>query len=316
MASSTYVGSPPWMERMWAYSSAVRPRATAASRLARRCSPALIGPPLRRAGCSMIDWKKTRPSVPPARPASTEFSGCGIRPNTLKSSLHTPAMSSSAPFGLEPPMVRAAALAGFAAVGGAVAQHDLAVVAQAGQRVGVDPVVALVVLDHDAQHVARLGDLGEGRAGVLDAQVDVAADELEADVADQRARQQVGLGEDLEAVADAHDQSAVGREVGDRRHDGTETGDRAAAQVVAVGEPAGDDDGLDAAQVGVFVPEPHRFGAGEGGDGVPGVVVGVDAREDADADAGGAVAVGAHGRGVVSGTGTKDEAVGLTLRRR
>jgi len=69
-------------------------------------------------------------------------------------------------------------------------------------------------------------------------------------------------------------------------------------------------------QVGVFVPEPDRFGAGERGDGVPGVVVGVDAGKHADADTGGAVAVGADGRGVVSGTGTGDEAVGLTLRRR
>ena len=179
----------------------------------------------------------------------------------------------------------AAALAGLGAVGGAVAQHDLAVVAHAGQGVGVDPVVALVVLDDDAQHVAGLGRLGEGRAGVLDAQVDVAADELEADVADERARQQVGFGQDLEAVADAHDEAAAGGEVGDRGHDGAEAGDGAAAQVVAVGEAAGDDDGVDVAQVGVLVPEPDRLGAGEGGDGVPGVVVGVDAREHADADA-------------------------------
>ncbi len=51
-------------------------------------------------------------------------------------------------------------------------------------------------------------------------------------------------------------------------------------------------------------------------DGVGGVVVGVDAGKDADADAHGTAAVGAHGRGVVSETGARDEAVGLTLRRR
>src|ERR1035437_5357115 len=48
-----------------------------------------------------IDWKKTRPSVPPARPGSTEFSGCGMRPKTLKAALQTPAMPSRAPLGLE-----------------------------------------------------------------------------------------------------------------------------------------------------------------------------------------------------------------------
>ena len=158
------------------------------------------------------------------------------------------------------------------------------------------------MLDDDAQHVAGVGRLGEGRAGVLDAQVDVAADELEADVADERAGQQVGFGQDLKAVADAHDEAAVGGEVGDRGHDRAEARDRPAAQVVAVGEAARDDDGVDAAQVGVFVPQPDRFGAGEGGDGVGGVVVGVDAGKDADPDARGTVA-GAHDRAVAWGRG-------------
>jgi len=118
----------------------------------------------------------------------------------------------------------------FAAVGLAVAQHDLAIPLHAGERAGVDPVVALVVLDHDAQHVAGLGRLGEGRAGVLDAQVDVAAHELEAHVANERARQQVRLAQDLKAVADAHDEAAARGEVGDRPHDGTEAGDRPASR--------------------------------------------------------------------------------------
>ena len=138
---------------------------------------------------------------------------------------------------------------------------------------------------------------GERRAGVLDAQVDVAADELEADVADERAGQQVGFGQDLKAVADAHDQAAVGGEVGDGGHDRAEARDRAAAQVVAVREAARDDDRVDVVEARVLVPEPDRLGALEGGDGVGGVVVGVDARKDADPDAHRSHG-GAHDRGV------------------
>ena len=43
-----------------------------------------------------------------------------------------------------------------------------------------------------------------------------------------------------------------------RLHHRREARDRADAQVVAVGEPAGDDDGVDAVEVAVGVPEEHR----------------------------------------------------------
>ena len=46
-------------------------------------------------------------------------------------------------------------------------------------------------------------------------------------------------------------------------HHRREPGDRAAAQVVAVGEAAGQHDRVDAVQVGVGVPERDRLGAGD-----------------------------------------------------
>jgi hypothetical protein len=72
-------------------------------------------------------------------------------------------------------------------------------------------------------------------------------DEPEARVPGERARQQVRLAQDLEAVADAENrQSRPGR--GDQlAHDRGEPGDRAAAQVVAVGETSGEDDRVGAA---------------------------------------------------------------------
>src|SRR5659263_17639 len=60
-------------------------------------------------------------------------------------------------------------------------------------------------------------------------------------------------------------------------------------RVVAVAEPAGQDDGLDTLEVGVLVPQVLRAGAGKGGDGVIGVGVAVAPGEHDDAEA--------HGRG-------------------
>ena len=82
-----------------------------------------------------------------------------------------------------------------------------------------------------------------------------AADEFEAAIADQRAGEQAGFGQDLEAVADAEHEPAIGGELLDGLHDGREFGDRPAAQVVAIGEASGEDDGIDIAQGGGVVPD-------------------------------------------------------------
>ena len=175
-----------------------------------------------------------------------------------------------------------------------VAQDDLVVGVHARQRLGVDRVVALVVLDHDAQELALAAGAGERGAVVLDAQVHVAAHELEARVAQQGARQQARLDEDLEAVADAHHEAAVRGEVLHGLHDRAEARDGAAAQVVAVAEAARQDDGVDALEVGVLVPEVVGAGVGEGADGVVGVGVAVRAGEDDDTDAGALLASVSH----------------------
>ena len=70
--------------------------------------------------------------------------------------------------------------------------------------------------------------------------------------------QQAGLGEHLEAVADADDRAAARRELGDRVHHRREPGDRAGAQVVAVREATGHDDRVDAVDRVVAVPAAAR----------------------------------------------------------
>ena len=74
-------------------------------------------------------------------------------------------------------------------------------------------------------------------------------------IADQRAGQQPGFAEDLEPVADAQDQAAVVGELLDGLHHRAEPRDRAAAQIIAVAESAGHDDGVGVAERSFLVPD-------------------------------------------------------------
>ena len=121
--------------------------------------------------------------------------------------------------------------------------------------VGRRVVVALAVRDRNPQHLARVRAARERRVGLLDADVDVLAAELEAAVAQHRARQQARLEQDLEAVADAEHRTAARGERLHRRHDRREARHRAGAQVVAVREAAGQDDDVGALQARVLVPD-------------------------------------------------------------
>lgn len=104
-------------------------------------------------------------------------------------------------------------------------------------------------------------------------------------VADERAGQEVRLAQDLEAVADAQDGQASSGLAHDFTHDGGGRGDRAAAQVVAVGEAAWDHDRVHAVQVGVLVPQGHGLRTRDFHR-AGGIAVIEGAREGDDSDAG------------------------------
>jgi hypothetical protein len=93
----------------------------------------------------------------------------------------------------------------------------------------------------------------------------------------------VCLGENLETVADAQNRAAGAGEVFERGHHPGEAGDGAWPQVVAVGEAARHDHGVDALEVRVGVPELDRFGP-DPLDRVKGVPVAIRAGEDGDPD--------------------------------
>ena len=84
-------------------------------------------------------------------------------------------------------------------------------------------------------------------------------------VLDHGTGQKVCFGQDLEAVANTqHGQLGIRVcRVDDLGHQGSKSGDGACAQVVAIGEAAGDDDGVNIGQGGIGMPKFDGGGAGE-----------------------------------------------------
>ena len=181
---------------------------------------------MRSRAASTSEARSSAPSPEPSS-GSTACSGCGISPSTFPASLQTPATSPH----------RAVRVL-------RVAEDDLAGRLELGEQLRRRRTSTLAVLHGDRQLLPQLAARRERRLRPLDAHADVPAHERERRVRAQHARQQAGLAEDLEAVADPEHRA--------RRRPRTratasmhrgEAGDRAAAEVVAVREPAGEHDG-------------------------------------------------------------------------
>ena len=198
---------------------------------------------MRVRAASTSEASTSAPSPEPSS-GSTACSGWGMRPMTLPSALRTPATSATRRRSGSRP-ARSEARSGRpprARRGGRAAANQQP-----------SPCLTGIV-----RRWPGCAARGERRVGPLDAERDVAADEASDAFGPQDAGQEAGLAEDLEAVADPEHEPAVGGEVGDGAHDRREAGDRAAAQVVAVGEAAGEDDCVDARAAPRRVPDERR----------------------------------------------------------
>ena len=98
-----------------------------------------------------------------------------------------------------------------------VAQDHAVFVAEPTQCLGIAHVVAFEMVDRHPQHGAGRRQPGEHRRDVSTRSSTVSHRNVRPDVLLQRAGQQPGLGEHLEAVADADDRTTGRREVGRRR---------------------------------------------------------------------------------------------------
>jgi hypothetical protein len=96
--------------------------------------------------------------------------------------------------------------------------------------------------------------------------------------------QQPGFGQDLKAVADPEQRATGGGECLHRGHDRREPRDRTGAEVVAVGEPAGEDHGVGSLEAGVLVPHELGLLSEHVFHGVVGVVIAVGSGKDDDGE--------------------------------
>ena len=122
-----------------------------------------------------------------------------------------------------------------------------------------------------------------GGIGALDPQIDVAADETQLRVAHQHAGQQPRLAGDLKAVAHREHEAALRREGAHRVHDRRPRRDGAAAQIIAVGKAARNDDEVGAGrQLAVGMPNHRRLAAGYQLERARHVALAIDAGKDDD----------------------------------
>jgi hypothetical protein len=109
------------------------------------------------------------------------------------------------------------------------------------------------------------------------------ADEAQIGVAHQDAGQEPGFDQDLKAIADTENQPALGGMSSHRVHDGRPRGDCPAAQIIAIGKAAGQQDEISASGQGsLTVPDEGRLFAGHFLDGADRIPLTIRAWEEND----------------------------------
>src|SRR5262249_26165757 len=121
---------------------------------------------------------------------------------------------------------------------------------------------------------------GERRVGPLDADVDVLTDVFQASVAHQRAGQQAGLSQNLEAVANAQNNAAITGKIIDGLHYRRESRDPACPQVIPVRESPGKNYRVITIYLLFFMPNEINGLANDFADHVVRVVIAIGAGEN------------------------------------
>ena len=165
----------------------------------------------------------------------------------------------------------------------AVLPKDLVVDLELRQRFFVGKLAAFAVRDGHAENFPRRNLAGERRGVRSGLEENIFAVELQIAVADERTREEVCLGENLKAVADADNEAAVVGELFHGLHHGAEPRDRTAAQVIAVAETTGHNDAVGVAERRILMPDEPR-GMAEQANGVDGVLVAVAGGELEDGE--------------------------------
>ena len=152
------------------------------------------------------------------------------------------------------------------------------------EDVGFGGVAAFAVSDGKRENLAGGGSVCEGAISGFDAEVNGAANEFKGVVPDERTREKAGFGENLKAIAEAHDESAGVGEFLNGTDDGGELRDGTAAEVIAVAEAAGEDNGVNIrGNVGFLMPKQRGLRTNILRHGVVCIVIAITSREDDNA---------------------------------
>ena len=163
-----------------------------------------------------------------------------------------------------------------------VAEHHPPLAFQPIQHLGSRSVVAVAVRSAYQDPIVFFQPMRERSSRPRDLQGARPADEPQTYVAHQGTRQHSCFAQDLKAVAHAQDITAGARECSDGRHDRRAGSDRTAAQVVAIGEAAGNADHVAGRQLGIVVPNQSDIAEADGTESPDEVAVAVGAGEGHD----------------------------------
>ena len=99
------------------------------------------------------------------------------------------------------------------AVGSAVSKNDLIIPFQPIERLGIGVIVAFAMSDGQFQYLSRMIAARINGFPCLHPKMHLTADKLERPVAQQRPREKPGLYQNLKAITNAEDETAVIREL-------------------------------------------------------------------------------------------------------
>src|SRR6266568_2404787 len=125
-----------------------------------------------------------------------------------------------------------------------VAEDDLAILFEFGERRIVNSVISVVMRDGNFQDLTLLGSRREGCVGLLDTNVDMAANVAQTCIAHHGTGKQAGFEKNLEAIANSQHEAATLSKSFDRLHYWREPRNRSGPKVITVGESTGQDKGV------------------------------------------------------------------------
>src|SRR6185369_2251014 len=134
-------------------------------------------------------------------------------------------------------------------VPGGVAENNPVLIAKLLERSFIAEVISFHVTDRDCQHFAFFAKMSERCIRALRPNLYRLADVLQTTVAQQRAGEEPRFCQDLEPVADSHNEAAAGSKLPHTLHHRRELGNCSRPQIIPIREPAWNDHNVDVLEV-------------------------------------------------------------------